>query len=154
MSSCGAPQPTSSSAESERLRTSTACRARSYRLRGSSGLPTNRRKRLSTGRPRWRRASSCGIGRNSPKSSPDGITCVGTGSEEHTSELQSQSNLACRLLLEKKKELFLRLNKQFPHKIGRNSCSTTREQANSEPQATGLCASAHTSRAVYLTLTA
>src|SRR2546427_8493584 len=33
---------------------------------------------------------------------------IGTGgqkrSEEHTSELQSQSNLVCRLLLEKKKE--------------------------------------------------
>src|SRR2546430_5769547 len=28
-------------------------------------------------------------------------------SEEHTSELQSQSNLVCRLLLEKKKKLFL-----------------------------------------------
>src|SRR3989475_7487991 len=28
-----------------------------------------------------------------------------TRSEEHTSELQSQSNLVCRLLLEKKKEL-------------------------------------------------
>src|SRR5688572_32114288 len=32
------------------------------------------------------------------------VTCVcGTRSEEHTSELQSQSNLVCRLLLEKKK---------------------------------------------------
>src|SRR2546430_10411265 len=30
-------------------------------------------------------------------------------SEEHTSELQSQSNLVCRLLLEKKKKLHLRL---------------------------------------------
>src|SRR2546427_7203107 len=29
-------------------------------------------------------------------------------SEEHTSELQSQSNLVCRLLLEKKKQLFPR----------------------------------------------
>src|SRR2546427_7912792 len=29
-------------------------------------------------------------------------------SEEHTSELQSQSNLVCRLLLEKKKELHMR----------------------------------------------
>src|SRR2546430_5144654 len=29
-------------------------------------------------------------------------------SEEHTSELQSQSNIVCRLLLEKKKTLFLR----------------------------------------------
>src|SRR2546430_9237165 len=28
----------------------------------------------------------------------------GTRSEEHTSELQSQSNLVCRLLLEKKKQ--------------------------------------------------
>src|SRR5688572_32742270 len=33
------------------------------------------------------------------------ITCTNRGgrSEEHTSELQSQSNLVCRLLLEKKK---------------------------------------------------
>src|SRR2546430_6067939 len=31
---------------------------------------------------------------------------VGTRSEEHTSELQSQSNLVCRLLLEKKKNIF------------------------------------------------
>src|SRR5256886_8522979 len=30
---------------------------------------------------------------------------VCTRSEEHTSELQSQSNLVCRLLLEKKKEI-------------------------------------------------
>src|SRR2546430_11880277 len=29
-------------------------------------------------------------------------------SEEHTSELQSQSNLVCRLLLEKKKKIFTR----------------------------------------------
>src|SRR5256886_11523175 len=31
-----------------------------------------------------------------------------TRSEEHTSELQSQSNLVCRLLLEKKNKLLLR----------------------------------------------
>src|SRR2546430_3715734 len=30
-------------------------------------------------------------------------SCSGERSEEHTSELQSQSNLVCRLLLEKKK---------------------------------------------------
>src|SRR3989475_1587428 len=30
--------------------------------------------------------------------------CGGRRSEEHTSELQSQSNLVCRLLLEKKKK--------------------------------------------------
>src|SRR2546430_8058987 len=32
-----------------------------------------------------------------------------TRSEEHTSELQSQSNLVCRLLLEKKKNYYLTL---------------------------------------------
>src|SRR2546427_1728198 len=34
---------------------------------------------------------------------------VGTRSEEHTSELQSQSNLVCRLLLEKKKKKIMKL---------------------------------------------
>src|SRR2546430_10066778 len=32
------------------------------------------------------------------------VLAPGTRSEEHTSELQSQSNLVCRLLLEKKKK--------------------------------------------------
>src|SRR2546430_8212553 len=36
-----------------------------------------------------------------------GHTGVWTRSEEHTSELQSQSNLVCRLLLEKKKRIVL-----------------------------------------------
>src|SRR2546427_6997304 len=40
-------------------------------------------------------------------------------SEEHTSELQSQSNLVCRLLLEKKKK------KENKHQIGNcNTCIT------------------------------
>src|SRR2546430_4169413 len=33
------------------------------------------------------------------------VVCTGQRSEEHTSELQSQSNLVCRLLLEKKKNI-------------------------------------------------
>src|SRR2546430_4075443 len=33
------------------------------------------------------------------------LNSIGDRSEEHTSELQSQSNLVCRLLLEKKKKL-------------------------------------------------
>src|SRR5438270_2291382 len=33
-------------------------------------------------------------------------------SEEHTSELQSQSNLVCRLLLEKKKKIQIRKKRQ------------------------------------------
>src|SRR2546427_7455780 len=34
---------------------------------------------------------------------PQWLTATGVRSEEHTSELQSQSKLVCRLLLEKKK---------------------------------------------------
>src|SRR5438270_3236585 len=36
--------------------------------------------------------------------------CYPFRSEEHTSELQSQSNLVCRLLLEKKKKIILDIN--------------------------------------------
>src|SRR2546430_10604660 len=36
-----------------------------------------------------------------------GLLEVDLRSEEHTSELQSQSNLVCRLLLEKKNETFI-----------------------------------------------
>src|SRR2546430_10332840 len=43
--------------------------------------------------------SSAGAG----EANPDGTVSVYGRSEEHTSELQSQSNLVCRLLLEKKK---------------------------------------------------
>src|SRR5688572_31169507 len=38
----------------------------------------------------------------------DKLILVDIRSEEHTSELQSQSNLVCRLLLEKKKRAFQR----------------------------------------------
>src|SRR5688572_32333375 len=34
-------------------------------------------------------------------------------SEEHTSELQSQSNLVCRLLLEKKKRKTMKMNETY-----------------------------------------
>src|SRR2546430_7870122 len=43
-------------------------------------------------------------------------------SEEHTSELQSQSNLVCRLLLEKKKK---KLNRAYLIYIKRNPYSST-----------------------------
>src|SRR6266567_8664796 len=55
-----------------------------------------------------------GLGRALLRSSSDlpeglahraGTRPAETRSEEHTSELQSQSNLVCRLLLEKKKEI-------------------------------------------------
>src|SRR2546427_7174849 len=41
----------------------------------------------------------------SPRSTVGTITEIYDRSEEHTSELQSQSNLVCRLLLEKKKKM-------------------------------------------------
>src|SRR5256886_8119174 len=44
-------------------------------------------------------------------------TIVDLRSEEHTSELQSQSNLVCRLLLEKKK-------KKITHPSCQSVCST------------------------------
>src|SRR2546430_12547491 len=39
-----------------------------------------------------------------PRHAPSSISGTASRSEEHTSELQSQSNLVCRLLLEKKKQ--------------------------------------------------
>src|SRR5688572_31361622 len=45
-----------------------------------------------------------GGGGGGPYPPPGGGIGGGYRSEEHTSELQSQSNLVCRLLLEKKKE--------------------------------------------------
>src|SRR5256886_13146429 len=48
----------------------------------------------------------------------------GTRSEEHTSELQSQSNIVCRLLLEKKNRRIP--TQQTPHTSTRSSSSTLR----------------------------
>src|SRR2546430_13205312 len=47
-------------------------------------------------------------------------------SEEHTSELQSQSNLVCRLLLEKKNKEMNQEEKEHTHVIVlSNGCSST-----------------------------
>src|SRR2546430_15602670 len=46
---------------------------------------------------------SQGGGRIMANAPPPSILVIDDRSEEHTSELQSQSNLVCRLLLEKKK---------------------------------------------------
>src|SRR2546427_1753653 len=85
-----------------RTRASEACLAAPGRLR-----PTGLARR---GRAR---AEACERGDSVPESRPQrigltpppcGVTSAPrTRSEEHTSELQSQSNLVCRLLLEKKK---------------------------------------------------
>src|SRR2546430_8387410 len=51
------------------------------------------------------RAGRCGWPTTCPaRRRPSTPTVRGSRSEEHTSELQSQSNLVCRLLLEKKKK--------------------------------------------------
>src|SRR2546430_8728825 len=59
--------------------------------------------------PPWA-GSALGAGpRGSPRQAgppPPGRSAPGR-SEEHTSELQSQSNLVCRLLLEKKKNTYI-----------------------------------------------
>src|SRR2546421_7428831 len=43
------------------------------------------------------------------------LLLVGDRSEEHTSELQSRSDLVCRLLLEKKKKNIKRLSYDYGH---------------------------------------
>src|SRR5262249_60122564 len=71
-------------------------------------LPISRdgRRRLARRRPRAPAAHL------RARRSGDGPRAAGAGhrSEEHTSELQSLTNLVCRLLLEKKKK-----NKNKPH---------------------------------------
>src|SRR2546427_6131520 len=54
-------------------------------------------------------------------------SAVPTRSEEHTSELQSQSNLVCRLLLEKKKKEMVNLR----------ACGSTDEHAGGNPHPRG-----------------
>src|SRR2546427_5271770 len=60
--------------------------------------PLRRDARLLQHAPDWRHAF-----REPFTRTPEHVV-VGGRSEEHTSELQSQSNLVCRLLLEKKKK--------------------------------------------------
>src|SRR5438270_10271078 len=60
-----------------------------------------RRRRLHLRRPD-RSGELALLGDAPPRGDHDGGG-VGARSEEHTSELQSQSNIVCRLLLEKKK---------------------------------------------------
>src|SRR5437016_6368486 len=50
----------------------------------------------------------CDQARHPPCAADQGGCRAWSRSEEHTSELQSLTNLVCRLLLEKKKQLFTR----------------------------------------------
>src|SRR5438270_10119457 len=80
-----------------------------YRVhRGLHSFPTRRSSDLYRAFETWIHAGdiAVAIGRERP-ALPDAAFAVmakaSMRSEEHTSELQSQSNLVCRLLLEKKK---------------------------------------------------
>src|SRR2546427_2677402 len=58
---------------------------------------------LFRSRPSWRTAREAGAAGAARAARPE-ASRARARSEEHTSELQSQSNLVCRLLLEKKKK--------------------------------------------------
>src|SRR5688572_31384391 len=69
-------------------------------FRSWSGRPARRRGRRRRGGGRGRARTRGSPGRRATAAS--GGRCAVRRSEEHTSELQSQSKLVCRLLLEKK----------------------------------------------------
>src|SRR3989475_3550348 len=96
---CPAPCPASES-RADRARPSGAARPRGDST-ASSDIPTE----VSPPMRCFRRGS--GLNRDGGKSAESSSASRRSGSkrsEEHTSELQSQSNLVCRLLLEKKKK--------------------------------------------------
>src|SRR5216683_616902 len=58
-----------------------------------------------------------------PHHDPDAMSAIALRSEEHTSELQSRSDLVCRLLLEKKKKTKIKNKKlQKKKKLIQNFC--------------------------------
>src|SRR2546430_9171882 len=67
-----------------------------------SEVVARRENRLETSLRKAARSSSCCGNLTHRTSGSARETSVSSRSEEHTSELQSQSNLVCRLLLEKK----------------------------------------------------
>src|SRR5688572_31274560 len=77
-------------------------------------FPTRRSSDLSTSSrtPIWSRSGAGGA--PGPTAIPDSAT-ASIRSEEHTPELQSQSNLVCRLLREKKKAPYSTRTQSTPH---------------------------------------
>src|SRR2546430_7734166 len=69
----------------------------------AASLSRRRRARSHAGRARDRRLAVCRSVRHEEQRRRTAVAVAVLRSEEHTSELQSQSNLVCRLLLEKKK---------------------------------------------------
>src|SRR5437016_10089902 len=79
---------------------------------------------LAAGQARWSRAAR---GRLHPRRRGR-RTSSGTGlrSEEHTSELQSLTNLVCRLLLEKKKKQMEQIASNDKHVVHRHNMAGSR----------------------------
>src|SRR2546430_8268851 len=84
-------------------------RARAAITSGTVDMPT------ASAPIRWSMRISAGVSNDGP-SRP-------ARSEEHTSELQSQSNLVCRLLLEKKKNDIGRIRQLAAHPTSLYHCS-------------------------------
>src|SRR5688572_31025360 len=78
-----------------------------FRSPASSVIPQLPQKRAPgrLGRPQLGQSAESAVPHVSQKRWSAGLVAPQLRSEEHTSELQSQSNLVCRLLLEKKKKL-------------------------------------------------
>src|SRR6266478_729041 len=87
------PCTPASASNARRAESNSCCVARCSTCAGVStpgAAVSNSSRTLS---PKWRDSACASFS-----------SCAGVRSEEHTSELQSQSNLVCRLLLEKKKK--------------------------------------------------
>src|SRR2546430_6173360 len=77
-------------------------------FRSVVGVPSSRPKGTVVAeppRPGTKEPTGTTVRLNISQGAPPPATTSSTRSEEHTSELQSQSNLVCRLLLEKKKHI-------------------------------------------------
>src|SRR2546427_9299921 len=100
------------------IRMTSSARAQSPRLRCCAVMPRPRCSGACNGQEQrpaaparnrkkaWRAMGKKKRGGSHPPPAfvpPQPVRCRAARSEEHTSELQSQSNLVCRLLLEKKK---------------------------------------------------
>src|SRR5205085_10399840 len=81
------------------------------------------------GRPRYlvqdrsARAADVSVPSSSSISTVPSVPSMPSRSEEHTSELQSQSNLVCRLLLDKKKTLPAQISKKTTLSLLPHRCS-------------------------------
>src|SRR2546427_1756351 len=83
----------------------TLFRSRALAGRASHGAGGERLHGLPSREPAGGWAARCGRPDRGDRPGSRGAAALELRSEEHTSELQSQSNLVCRLLLEKKKKL-------------------------------------------------